>query len=94
VAPPPLPTATVAEASWPEAALSGAPLPPPPPAGEGFWLSSTLPPLEESPAADGQTLKETTPIRVTKTIAAPASRPPEAPTPTMKLSGVFVLPAA
>jgi hypothetical protein len=53
-----------------------------------------LPPLEESPAAEGQTLKETTPISVTKTIAAPASSPPEAPTPTMKLSGVFVRPAA
>jgi hypothetical protein len=41
------------------------------------------------PAAVGQTLKETTPMRVTKTIAAPASRPPEAPMPTMKLSGVL-----
>jgi hypothetical protein len=47
------------------------------------------------PAAEGQTLKETTPRRVTKTIAAPASRPPDAPIPTMKLSGVFeVRPAA
>jgi hypothetical protein len=58
-------------------------------------LSSTLPPLEEMPAAEGQTLNETTPIRVTKTIAAPARRPPEAPMPTMKLSGVLdVRPAA
>jgi hypothetical protein len=38
----------------------------------------------------GQTLKETIPTSVTKTIAAPASRAPDAPTPTMKLSGVFV----
>jgi hypothetical protein len=57
-------------------------------------LNSTLPPLGMMPAAEGHTLKETTPIRVTKTIAAPASRPPDAPTPTMKLSGVLdVLPA-
>jgi hypothetical protein len=50
--------------------------------------------LEVMPTDEGQTLKETTPIRVTKTIAAPASRPPDAPTPTMKLSGVLdVLPA-
>jgi hypothetical protein len=47
-----------------------------------------LPPLAERPAAEGQTLKETIPIRVTKTIAAPASSPPEAPMPTMKLSDV------
>jgi hypothetical protein len=51
-------------------------------------LSSTLPPLDEMPAAEGQTLKDTTPSKVTKTIAAPASRPPEAPMPTMKLSDV------
>jgi hypothetical protein len=51
-------------------------------------LSSTLPPPDEMPAAEGQTLKETTPTRVTKTIAAPARIPPEAPMPTMKLSDV------
>jgi hypothetical protein len=51
-------------------------------------LSSTLPPLDEMPAAEGQTLNDTTPSSVTKTIAAPASRPPEAPMPTMKLSDV------
>ena len=44
-------------------------------------------PADEMPAAEGQTLNETIPTRVTKTIAAPASRPPDAPMPTMKLSG-------
>jgi hypothetical protein len=63
-------------------------VPPPEPGAGVAALSSTLRPLDEIPAADGQTLKETTPTRVTKTIAAPASRPPEAPTPTMKLSDV------
>ena len=87
--PPPPPSASVAEASWPEAALNGAAVAPPPPPDEGLaGLSSRLPPLEETPAADGQTLNDTTPITVTKTIAAPASRPPEAPTPTMRLSDV------
>jgi hypothetical protein len=44
--------------------------------------------VEEMPAAEGQTLNDTIPSRVTNTIAAPASRPPEAPIPTMKLSDV------
>jgi hypothetical protein len=79
---------TVAEASWPEAALTGA-LPPPPPDEAGVAApSSTLPPLDEIPAAEGQTLNDTTPTRVTKTIAAPARMPPDAPMPTMKLSDV------
>jgi hypothetical protein len=47
-----------------------------------------LPPLDEIPAAEGQTLNDTTPTRVTKTIAAPARMPPDAPMPTMKLSDV------
>jgi len=51
-------------------------------------LSSTLPSVEVSWEV-GQTLKETRPTRVTKTIAAPASRAPDAPTPTKKLSGVL-----
>jgi hypothetical protein len=38
---------------------------------------------------DGQKLKDTTPTSVTKTMAAPASKAPEAPTPTMKFSGVL-----
>jgi hypothetical protein len=49
-----------------------------------------LPPPDEIPAVDGQTLNETTPTRVTKTIAAPARIPPEAPMPTMKLSDVLL----
>jgi hypothetical protein len=62
---------------------------PPPPPDEGLAaLSSGFPRPDETPAADGQTLKDTTPITVTKTIAAPASRPPEAPTPTRRLSDV------
>ena len=87
--PPPLPPvsaegaaegAGVAAASCPEAALRGAPAaapPPPPVVGKGAaGFSSMLPPLEEIPAAEGQTLNETTPTRVTKTIAAPARSPP------------------
>jgi hypothetical protein len=65
-----------------------APATPPPPAAGVPALNSTLPPLDEMPAAEGQTLNDTTPSSVTKTIAAPASRPPEAPMPTMKLSDV------
>ena len=45
-------------------------------------------PVDEMPEAEGQTLNDTIPSRVTKTIAAPASKPPEAPIPTMKLSDV------
>jgi hypothetical protein len=54
-------------------------------------LSSTLlPPAPAVPSFEvGQTLKETMPTRVTKTIAAPASTAPDAPIPTMKLSGVL-----
>jgi hypothetical protein len=81
------------EATWPAAELRGAAEPAPGVAGVAA-LSSTLPPLAEMPAVEGQTLKETSPTRVTKTIAAPASRAPDAPTPTMKLSGVFDLDAA
>ncbi len=51
-------------------------------------LSSTLPSTVVSFDA-GQTLKETRPTRVTKTIAAPANTAPDAPIPTMKLSGVL-----
>jgi len=51
-------------------------------------LSSTLR-SADAVGPVGQTLNETRPTRVTKTIAAPASRAPEAPTPTMKLSGVL-----
>jgi hypothetical protein len=45
----------------------------------------------------GQTLNETSPTSVMNTIAAPARRAPDAPTPTIRLSGVlfaFVLAAA
>ena len=53
-------------------------------------LSSTL--LSTDPSLDvGQTLKETMPTRVTKTIAAPANTAPDAPIPTMKLSGVLLV---
>jgi len=52
-------------------------------------LSSTLPSAKVSPEV-GQTLKETRPTRVTKTIAAPERSAPDAPTPTMKLSGVLL----
>jgi hypothetical protein len=81
---------TFADATRPAAALTGAAvlllLEGPP--GVAV-LSSMLPPVVAS-CADGQTLNETRPTRVTKTMAAPASRAPEAPTPTMKLSGVLV----
>jgi len=53
-------------------------------------LSSTLPSAKVSPEV-GQTLKETMPTRVTKTIAAPAKTAPDAPIPTMKLSGVLLV---
>jgi hypothetical protein len=38
---------------------------------------------------DGQILKDASPTSVMKRIAAPARRVPDAPTPTMKFSGVF-----
>jgi hypothetical protein len=61
-----------------------------------FWVrallvaapSSTLPSTVPSFEV-GQTLNETIPTRVTKTIAAPANTAPDAPIPTMKLSGVL-----
>jgi hypothetical protein len=52
------------------------------------WLSSTLASTAVSRDV-GQTLNETRPTRVTKTIAAPANTAPDAPIPTMKLSGVL-----
>jgi hypothetical protein len=85
--PAPVPAPAVVEASCPEAALTGA--------GAGVVelfgvavLSSTLSSTEILTPL-GQTLNETRPTRVTKTMAAPASRAPDAPTPTMKLSGVL-----
>jgi hypothetical protein len=39
---------------------------------------------------EGQALKETSPTRVMKTTAAPASRAPDAPIPIMKLSDVLL----
>jgi len=75
------------EAIWPDAVLGGALVPPADAFGVGE-LSSTLPATVKSRPV-GQTLKETSPTRVTKTIAAPARRAPDAPIPTMKLSGVL-----
>jgi hypothetical protein len=76
----------VAEAGRAVAALTGEsdPLEPVALAAESSRLPSAVPPVW-----DGQTLKETSPTSVTKTIAAPASSAPGAPTPTMKLSRVF-----
>ena len=78
---------TLAAASCPAAALTGTTV---------LWagargvaaLSSTFPSVLASWAV-GQTLNETRPTRLTNTIAAPASSAPDAPTPTMKLSGVL-----
>jgi hypothetical protein len=78
------------DASCPAAALSGVvAVPPDEPPGVAV-LSSTLPSTETS-CPTGHTLNETRPTRVTKTMAAPANRAPDAPTPTMKLSGVLFL---
>jgi hypothetical protein len=53
--------------------------------------SSTLVPRADGPPwLTGQTLNDASPTSVTKTIAAPASRIPEAPTPTMNVSGVLL----
>jgi hypothetical protein len=84
--PPPAPA--VVDAICPDAALTGEAAGLAGLLGVG-WLSSTLPSTATS-APLGQTLNETRPTSVTKTMAAPASRAPDAPTPTMKLSGVFV----
>jgi hypothetical protein len=84
-----VPAPAVVEAICPDAALTGAAAG----LGELFGvgaLSSTLPSTDNAPCPVGQTLNETRPTNVTKTMAAPASRAPDAPTPTMKLSGVFV----
>jgi hypothetical protein len=45
--------------------------------------------MDESPRPEGQTLSETSPTTVTKTMAAPARSAPDAPTPTIRLSGVL-----
>ena len=75
------------EATCPAAALTGAADPAEEPPGVAE-LSSTLPSVNPALTV-GQTLNETMPTKVTKTMAAPASRAPEAPIPTMKLSGVL-----
>jgi hypothetical protein len=82
-----VPTGTEVDATTPAAALTGAGT------VDAAWpgvalLSSTLRSTVVS-FPRGQTLNETNPTRVTKTMAALASRAPEAPTPTMKLSGVL-----
>jgi len=67
------------------------------PAGviEAFWVAPSVAALSSTLGSDvvslavGQTLNETRPTRVTKTIAAPANTAPDAPIPTMKLSGVL-----
>src|SRR5689334_19663094 len=63
--------------------------------GEGAALgvasSTFVPGAERAPWPTGQTLKDASPTSVTKTIAAPASRIPEAPTPTMNVSGVLLV---
>src|SRR5439155_8699633 len=64
--------------------------------GASFAVPSwTFPSVGAEPSsAEGQTLKDDRPTRVTKTIAAPASSAPEAPTPTIRFSdvlGVFLM---
>jgi hypothetical protein len=98
VPPPPLPlpllvpdpSPTEVDATCPAAALTGAAAPP---AEEplGVAVLSSAFASTETLWAVGQALKETSPTRVTKTRAAQASRAPEAPIPTMKLSGVLLL---
>jgi hypothetical protein len=60
-------------------------------AGSGFAaLNSTLAALGEGFDGEGQAVNETSPTRVTKTIAAPARRAPDAPILIMKLSDVLL----
>jgi hypothetical protein len=60
-------------------------------AGSGFAaLSPTLGGFGKGFDDEGQALNETSPTRVMKPIAAPASRAPDAPIPTMKLSDVLL----
>jgi hypothetical protein len=83
------PPPAVVEAICPAAALTGTVVV----VCEGLGvaaLSSTLPSTDTA-CPLGQTLNETRPTKVTKTMAAPAKSAPEAPTPTMKLSGVLLL---
>ena len=92
VVPPPAvapPDPAVVEARRPAAALTGAAALLGELLGVGA-LSSTLPSTDNA-CPVGQTLNETRPTRVTKTMAAPASRAPDAPMPTMKLSGVLLV---
>jgi hypothetical protein len=74
------------DASWPDA--SGTGLPSPLEAPFAAACSSTFS-MDESPRAEGQTLNETRPTRVMKRMAAPARSAPDAPTPTIRLSGVL-----
>jgi hypothetical protein len=87
--PAPAPVPAVVEAICPDAALTGVVVVVCGTLGLAA-LSSTLSAIDTS-CPVGQTLKETRPTRVTKTMAAPASRAPDAPTPTRKLSLVLFL---
>jgi hypothetical protein len=59
--------------------------------GSGFAaLNPTLAAFGKGFDDEGQALKETSPTRVMKPIAAPASRAPDAPIPIMKLSDVLL----
>ena len=77
------------EATCPAAALTGAAGRAEEPPGVAEPSSTLL--LTDPSLPVGQTLNETMPTKVTKRMAAPASRAPEAPIPTMKLSGVLLV---
>jgi hypothetical protein len=74
------------DASWPDASGTGLPAPLEAPFAAAC---NSMFSMDDSPRAEGQTLNETSPTRVMNTMAAPARSAPDAPTPTIRLSGVL-----